>query len=283
VEVQRARTLFERRGLPIAIVNIELPAGPIVEHAHDFLVVELIVAGAGRHQTSSGSAPVSPGSVVVVRPGVVHGYDVPERLGLLNLCIQPMLLHSELAWVLDFPHLALTLLGAGESQGLIAEDRFDNVVRLLKLTEARISTRPSPVLLGLASAVLSELADVEFSPTAVPLDLSISQLVRDGMLLLANEPAADWTVPGLARRLSTSESSLYRQFRSQTGASPLAWLTQFRAEQAAKLLSSTDLPIGAIGQQVGWPDPNYFSRRFREIYSVSPSEHRLRFRGVRRP
>ena len=55
---------------------------------------------------------------------------------------------------------------------------------------------------------------------------------------------------------------------------PIAWSNRRRAERAAILLATTDEPIAAIGARVGWPDPSYFSRRFRQEFGVGARTYR---------
>jgi AraC family L-rhamnose operon transcriptional activator RhaR len=83
-------------------------------------------------------------------------------------------------------------------------------------------------------------------------------------------------MPELAREVGLSVSHLHREFRSQLGITPMAWLARTRAELAASLLLQSDRPVGWIGTQVGWSDPNYFSRCFRRAYGLSPSCYRQR-------
>ncbi len=57
----------------------------------------------------------------------------------------------------------------------------------------------------------------------------------------------------------------------------MAYLARLRAEHAATLLLHSDQPITVIGQQVGWPDQNYFARRFRAHYGLSATKYRAQF------
>ena len=57
----------------------------------------------------------------------------------------------------------------------------------------------------------------------------------------------------------------------------MAYLARLRAEHAANLLLRSDQSIAAIGRTVGWPDQNYFARRFRDHYGLSASVYRARF------
>jgi AraC-like DNA-binding protein len=80
----------------------------------------------------------------------------------------------------------------------------------------------------------------------------------------------------LAAEVGHSISHLHREFRAQLGFTPMAWLARTRAEVAASLLVQTDRPVAWVGQQVGWPDPNYFSRCFRRAHGMSPTAYRAR-------
>jgi AraC family L-rhamnose operon transcriptional activator RhaR len=57
----------------------------------------------------------------------------------------------------------------------------------------------------------------------------------------------------------------------------MAYLARCRVETAAILLVHTTQPITQIGRSVGWPDPNYFARRFKGHTGLSPSAYRSRF------
>jgi AraC-like DNA-binding protein len=39
----------------------------------------------------------------------------------------------------------------------------------------------------------------------------------------------------------------------------------------------TDEPVTGIGRAVGWPDQNYFARRFKAHYGLSATTYRKRF------
>ena len=95
---------------------------------------------------------------------------------------------------------------------------------------------------------------------------------------LESDLEAPWTLELLAAPSALSPGRLARLFTLRVGVAPMAYLGRLRAERAAALLVETDLPVAAIGRRVGWPDPNYASRRFRHHYGLSPAQYRERFR-----
>jgi AraC-like DNA-binding protein len=96
-----------------------------------------------------------------------------------------------------------------------------------------------------------------------------------------------WTLPELAEQLHLAPGYLVRVFKAGTGLPPMAYLARLRAEMAATLLLRTDQPVTAIGRAVGWPDQNYFARRFKAHYGLSATTYRARFAAhatrLRRP
>ena len=55
--------------------------------------------------------------------------------------------------------------------------------------------------------------------------------------------------------------------------SPVQYLTKYRMSQACILLKKTDMAVKAVAFSVGYEDPLYFSRRFRETEGCSPKEY----------
>lgn len=71
-----------------------------------------------------------------------------------------------------------------------------------------------------------------------------------------------------------SRGECCRVFRRVQKMSPVQYLTRFRLDQSLKLLSSTELSIQEIAQQVGFGTSSYFTERFREEMHCTPSEYR---------
>lgn len=272
----RRREVFADDGFPVAGEVVGLPAA-VDEHTHDFLEVAVLLGGTVTHLGQTGRHPLVAGAVTVVRPGQWHGYAEPEQAVIGNLYLGEELLHRELRWLLDVGGLGRFLLRGGLSAGRLDGDARQGVrTRLAELAgvRARPGTAAAVQAVGLSVAVLAELARIPLDPAVPAADLGPG--VRRAVLLLGREPQRPWTMVELSREVGLSVSHLHRAFRSQLGATPMAWLARTRAEVAASLLVQTDRPVAWVGQQVGWPDPNYFSRCFRRAHGMSPTVYRAR-------
>ena len=71
-----------------------------------------------------------------------------------------------------------------------------------------------------------------------------------------------------------TEAILVNVFKDMIGQSPQDFLIRYRMSKATSLLTSTNLSIGDISVQVGYPNQLHFSRAFRNIYGMSPRQYR---------
>jgi AraC-like DNA-binding protein len=90
-------------------------------------------------------------------------------------------------------------------------------------------------------------------------------------------------VPTLARIAHVSPSHFSRSFKATFGETPHRYLQRRRIERAMALLRDTATPVTDAALIVGFGSLGTFSRTFRDIVGVSPSEYRRRTRPVAAP
>jgi len=64
-------------------------------------------------------------------------------------------------------------------------------------------------------------------------------------------------------------------FKNFTGMNFIDYVTKLRIDEAKKLLLTTEMSVGDIGKQVGYYDPNYFGRVFKNMVGVPPSKFKV--------
>lgn len=78
----------------------------------------------------------------------------------------------------------------------------------------------------------------------------------------------------LSRELQLSKSYINAVFKKYADRAPIDFFINLKMQEACKLLKSTDLYIAEIGQRLGYEDQYYFSRIFKKVIGVSPTEYR---------
>jgi AraC-like DNA-binding protein len=79
-----------------------------------------------------------------------------------------------------------------------------------------------------------------------------------------------------------SNSALLKHFKEATGMPPMEYLLRVRIARAIELIHDSTVTITEAAFSVGFTDSNYFSRQFRRVMKITPSEYRTRTRRAAR-
>ncbi|KAB7672656.1 response regulator [Bacillus sp. B1-b2] len=87
----------------------------------------------------------------------------------------------------------------------------------------------------------------------------------------------DISLESLARKVGLSPIYISKIFKEKQGINYIDYLTECRIEKARILIRDTDKSIKEITFEVGYHDPNYFSKVFKKLCHMSPKEYRKSF------
>lgn len=100
----------------------------------------------------------------------------------------------------------------------------------------------------------------------------IKQIVRE------NYCKADCNVAWIAQQLGMASAYIGRTFGKCTGVSLVEYITEYRMKKAKELLTTRVISVNEVAQKVGYLDPCYFTKVFRERTGRPPSEYRRKNR-----
>lgn len=78
----------------------------------------------------------------------------------------------------------------------------------------------------------------------------------------------------IADKMCMSRTQLNRKIRSIADYTATSYILQIRMEKAKRLLASTEQAIGDIATTCGFEDTSYFTRVFKQMFNVTPSQYR---------
>jgi len=139
------------------------------------------------------------------------------------------------------------------------------------LSQAEAAAALQELLLGVAAHVLAPVGDERARRS--------DEAVARAAAHLDAHLAEPLTVPELARRVGLSPTWFARAFRRRYSITAQRYLLGRRIEHAQALLRTTDLPIGRIGERLGFLDAQHFNKQFRRVAGCTPSAFRLRAEG----
>jgi AraC family transcriptional regulator of arabinose operon len=226
----------------------------------DWLLVQTL-HGTGRFA----AVAADPGTVVLVRPRTRHDYATTgPRWHFLYAH-----LHPKPDWLplLDWPEVAPGILLLRPTPA--ATERIAGHLRDAVRHQRSVLTQGEQLSANALEAALL-WCDTQ-NPKAVRIDDRLLRVIE----LIDQDLTARFDLPGLARAVNLSVSRFAHLFREQLGVSPQQFVERRRLDAACRLLELTARPIASVAAEVGYPDPLYFSTRFRLHTGLSPTAYRV--------
>ncbi len=100
-------------------------------------------------------------------------------------------------------------------------------------------------------------------------------VVERFMLLVAQHAHEHWNVQDYAEALGLTRFQLGANVRRELGQTPLAIIQKHWLEKAFALLRQPHIRIAVIAYKLGFQDPAYFSRAFKQAVGQTPKEWRM--------
>jgi transcriptional regulator GlxA family with amidase domain len=105
--------------------------------------------------------------------------------------------------------------------------------------------------------------------------IEAAQKIEQSIVYMKQNLDKPLQVATLAAQVSISPSHYFALFKRSTGSAPIDYFTRLRMRRACDLLDGTDLSVKEVATALGYEDPFYFSRVFKSINQVAPSDYRV--------
>jgi two-component system response regulator YesN len=101
-----------------------------------------------------------------------------------------------------------------------------------------------------------------------------SSLVERSLGYIHEHYSRDFHIDELASQLAVSPSYLFRLFKRKMQVAPMHYRNMVRIDKAKLLLADQRLTVDDVADRVGFEDPKYFARVFRDLAGTTPSGYR---------
>jgi signal transduction histidine kinase/ligand-binding sensor domain-containing protein/DNA-binding response OmpR family regulator len=88
-----------------------------------------------------------------------------------------------------------------------------------------------------------------------------------------NVSSAEFSVEDLGPELGISRAYVFKKILALTGKTPLEFIRTIRLQHAAQLLEKSQLSVREVAYKVGFNNPKYFTKYFKEQFNVLPSDY----------
>ena len=149
-----------------------------------------------------------------------------------------------------------------------ASGRFGSEAMLAKLSEALFVDTLRRYVSGLSEQQTGWLAGTR------------DPIVGKSLGLLHSRVAHPWTIAALADEVGISRSALVERFTRYLSEPPMAYLTRWRLQLAARSLENTSRGVAEIAADVGYESEAAFNRAFKREFGQPPGRYRTEHKAV---
>lgn len=233
--------------------------------------IVLIDSGSITYKLDLQDIPVSDGDLLFAMPNQI--FSPPAKTDNLNY--YKILFDEDTLALLPqrFSFLVNPLNSQKISLDDAARERVKKVFEILNqllLTENQLID--SEIVLAYLNLLLSELNSAYFKNEPVDLvNTNLSKFVEFKLMVethLTEQPS----IHAIAEKLALSTNSLYRLVKEYSGTSPKDFFTNRLMMEAQRKLRYSDLSVKELAYELGFNDPDYFSRLFKKSTGKNVSD-----------
>ena len=250
-------------------------------HIHNFHEILLVVGGSGFQIYEDRTIPASEGDIFFFPAGVSHISYVPEGESFdLLICnipenifkYHPMDAECDavLSWLIEYadtsPGLPSYFLQKGTE---VLQRLFDEYSRRERGYMSVCRQLLTQFFIGL-------LRNDDDGNIQIPLSgiEKSSHVIAQALAFINANFDYDLSVDVLLGFCNVSRSHFHYLFKESTGKTLTAYITEKRIERAVSLLKDSDISIAEVAYSNGFSSQSYFSKVFKRVVGMSPSELR---------
>lgn len=257
-------------------------------HFHNCLEIGYLYSGSGNYYVDDQIVPFEAPCIVIAPPNAPHANIVTNdsTCGWKWLYVDPLLLLPQLS-----PRLANAVSQYQHALSgvdcILPASEHPKVMTLIELIidemeNAHVHRRH--IVRELFYALFLML--LRISPTTPTEKHYVNTrlgCIAPAISYISENYMNDLSIEELSRLCHVSTSHFRRLFKQVLGWAPLDYLQVIRIERACMLLYNQENSVTDIGLQVGYPSPSSFSRQFKRIRGISPSQWRQKMRSEENP
>ena len=126
----------------------------------------------------------------------------------------------------------------------------------------------------------SSIAPLDFVNRSQDRRLTASEKIEESIAYMMQNVNRPLQVSTLASLVNISPSHYFALFKRHTGRAPMDYFTRLRMEKARCLLDTTSSSVKEVAAALGYDDPFYFSRVFKSVNQLAPSNYRMKQRDA---
>lgn len=122
--------------------------------------------------------------------------------------------------------------------------------------------------------LIQQHAVVQLSPGEVTITSRDEEFLKKVIRIVEEHMAdTDFNIDTVAESIGMSRTSFYRKFKSLTDLAPVEFVRDMRLQRGKQMMDAGESNVSTVAYTVGFSNPKYFTKCFREKYQVTPSAY----------
>ena len=232
-------------------------------HYHSLYEIYFLLEGNCTYIIDNRVYNVRSGDIVIIPEGIIHHtkYDDINHTRILINCSEKYIPDSLLPGLLSGIYLY--------RNPFVTEE----VKRIFKAVENeyKLKDKHSDEIISCHTHSLFYLL-MRNAGTCLDIDNG-NKLIEQAVAYIRENFSADISLSSLAKKFCVSPEHFSRMFKKETGLGFSKYLNSLRLQYAEQLLKTAEnINITRVAENCGFEDSNYFSKKFKEVYGISPKK-----------
>ncbi|MBQ3493387.1 MAG: helix-turn-helix transcriptional regulator [Clostridia bacterium] len=103
-----------------------------------------------------------------------------------------------------------------------------------------------------------------------------NKLAEDIIKILKENIFGRVSIDDISRKINYSKAYVFKQFKWATNKSVMAFYSELKIKKAKEMIRKESLTIKEIAEKLCFDTPNYFSKTFKKITGIAPTEYKKR-------
>ncbi len=241
-------------------------------HWHECIELFCVCKGSLTINIGSNSIVLEQGDIAVINPHELHrSFNFQDNTEHIILKIDRLLIDSRIADLCNRKYVSPLFYNKIKIQNAIRknENIYNKIMTLYDLAinkNVAWELEFKGVVFTLFSSLISNYSVVN-NITAKKRN---NYIATKAVEYINNNFKHIKSISEISKHIKCNKSYLCREFKLQTGYTPIEYINILRCESANELLKDSDLTVTEIAFAVGFNDSNYFSRVYKSIFGFSP-------------
>lgn len=222
---------------------------------------------------------LSEGQGVFINSKILHRYFSQEKAIVPNFVLMPVFLAPQDSLI--YQKYVLPIMSSPMDYQIFSSD-IPWQAQALSLMREMMAAQEKASDVELVNSyliqkiwhILYQNTDVEHMGKKENYSASSQARLQLMMQYIHQDFAYNISLSDIADQAKVSKSTALNLFHRYLGISPVTYLVNYRLQEAAKLLASTEKKVTVISKDTGFDSVDYFCKAFKKYYKLTPTEYR---------